>query len=1524
MAFPAFGTNNAYEVLGVNKDVSGTELKSAYRELVKIYHPDANLDANPNDKKVFEDKYKDVVKAYDILKDPKTRAEYDRNQGFTSNTQNESYSNSSKNNFPVFKDGKNAYEVLGVDNDANEKTIQSAYRELEKIYHPDVNQDPVSEEKFRDIVQAYEILKDPETRAAYDRYVFIQNESYSRGIFKDIFNDSQKENSAMEVELKPYERRAIEIFSEFSFFQKDIDKFLETETKHLELLKKQQRGQPLSSSEKKELYDYRFENLKDLEVFKRVLNHLGLPYGVLHPVFLQTYLDDLRWEWYYKNYKNFKKTDKNTLAFSKEIEKTTLYLPGLGTDKNTLALPDLRQEGYNNNFKKTDKNTLALDDLRQEWYNNNFKKTDQNSSTQGRTEFQSNKTDQNSLTQGRTEFQSNKTDQNSLTQGRTEFQSNKAFFVINELKEVIKEIKSSIDNSHSESLKEGAQISKRTFLKNFGTQFIVFHTALGFSIYMHALFDKKITGYEKNPGELLEAVQQSLTPSGIASFLVFVAVSSKVQHRMYGLGRFLDGKTVLGKSWNGGLARSLSPSLGLGTGFFFHNIFYELLNDPDLASCVKGQFNKKDESEQNLSKKEKYISHCEQFYMNWKAGEKWRIYGVDIASLIGSSIISHKIISSISWHLSRTMIGDRVMALVMKKLGPRVIGGGNLLIQMFLFLEVHKVLEKWAGRPLKKQLLAQGVSERVSNFSTMIKVVDDFIKPEFWAQTSTESVKNETQFVVLGRRGHFKAPLSTEPINPYRLYSNRFNKNKNLSPLFFKGMINSIKSLGNSFRIWTELVNQDYIASYHRWIQKINRRFINYTNSFELLDKLFYLSQNDDNNFPHKFQRDILDEERENYIKYCSKVNSLEADKLELWRGFCQGGENKDAFYHEPEKMIYETSYIISNFLSKVTLPNFKVKVEDYISLEKDKVFLSKPDFSIQKLMTKNYGINGRGYNKRFILAKQLIKKGLDLKTLLDGFSSTQIYELKKQKFIETFRNNDKINYFMYPNRFSKEIDTYCGDSFKNEKKVKYCKEFFKTSGRAEIKTELSLKFLTAGIYILQNFLKKSRFRLSYRDRYGRIMQSSFFHIEDLIGLIETHKKGEKIFLEHVEVRESAKTFFSKAVDVIDQIPGINQLGGQDGSLYFIFYNLICGSSTKRADSFSNSQLLSTFNNIKLYNFDESEYQPLEDFCKKTSSGSEEAIHEFLFDNPAKYDGISYENLYLSVEHIIGSNYENREDMLKNYFSSSLEQLNTLKEPILLEKQLLMDQFYKNIINQDFEILYNNDEDFKGINQDLLNYYDENKVDFNFCSLFDKLSFGFGEKLTGGCEEGLKNIELSIFQVNILLKNLKTLLLKGNNIKQVCEKENCNLNESFLFNKRGVCKNESCDDLKEQFFFLKNKEKNIEYDETQLEIMRSKVITRLQRIQDCYKEGKEEEKECLDLKKDLFDGHLNKYIQSFVPKSLTDISLEYNSAEMESHWNKIVYSILFELNKSLNNFKGQLMPLTLNINFELRRDPSLE
>src|SRR5579862_2957709 len=90
------------------------------------------------------------------------------------------------------------YEVLGLGRNASEDEIKKAFRRLARQYHPDVNKEKGAEAHFKEVNEAYEVLGDPQKRAAYDRFghAGVSNEAgaagspfegFGFGNFNDLF-----------------------------------------------------------------------------------------------------------------------------------------------------------------------------------------------------------------------------------------------------------------------------------------------------------------------------------------------------------------------------------------------------------------------------------------------------------------------------------------------------------------------------------------------------------------------------------------------------------------------------------------------------------------------------------------------------------------------------------------------------------------------------------------------------------------------------------------------------------------------------------------------------------------------------------------------------------------------------------------------------------------------------------------------------------------------------------------------------------------------------------------------------------------------------------------------------------------------------------------------------------------------------------------------------------------------------------------------------------------------------------------
>jgi len=93
--------------------------------------------------------------------------------------------------FVMVSAAKDYYKSLGLKKGATDKEIKKAFRSLALKYHPDKNSEPGAEKKFREIAEAYEVLRDPEKRRQYDSMghsTFRQESGFKPRDFNSDFN----------------------------------------------------------------------------------------------------------------------------------------------------------------------------------------------------------------------------------------------------------------------------------------------------------------------------------------------------------------------------------------------------------------------------------------------------------------------------------------------------------------------------------------------------------------------------------------------------------------------------------------------------------------------------------------------------------------------------------------------------------------------------------------------------------------------------------------------------------------------------------------------------------------------------------------------------------------------------------------------------------------------------------------------------------------------------------------------------------------------------------------------------------------------------------------------------------------------------------------------------------------------------------------------------------------------------------------------------------------------------------------
>jgi molecular chaperone DnaJ len=137
---------------------------------------------------------------------------------------------------------KNYYDVLGVGKSATAEEIKGAYRQLALKYHPDRNKDKSSEEKFKEINEAYAVLGDSDKRKQYDAYgpegfgqKYSEDDIFKGFNFEDVIREFQENMFAGGgfggdmFSAEPPEQTGVNLYLSFNDIEKGVDREFEVQ-----------------------------------------------------------------------------------------------------------------------------------------------------------------------------------------------------------------------------------------------------------------------------------------------------------------------------------------------------------------------------------------------------------------------------------------------------------------------------------------------------------------------------------------------------------------------------------------------------------------------------------------------------------------------------------------------------------------------------------------------------------------------------------------------------------------------------------------------------------------------------------------------------------------------------------------------------------------------------------------------------------------------------------------------------------------------------------------------------------------------------------------------------------------------------------------------------------------------------------------------------------------------------------------------------------------------------------------------
>ena len=1531
-----------YEVLGVLPTASQKEIQQAYQNQLDRVIKGSNKEA-----------FIQLEVAYEVLNNIRQRAAYDLKR------MNGSY-----------------YDVLAVKERSPQKDIEQAHRKLSRLYHPDLNKTPQAKEISQIINAAYSELKNPKTRAKYD---FLTVFSYYEVL------DISPQTATPEEIKQAYEKR----LSEY-----------QTESKESEIIKRIKTAYEVLSDPKKQaeynqslFFREAWQNLNPSSQTvdqqsekkpKKLINLLSLfsslnkaksgetkahtPLKKNEQRAVELFLtlsfinqDQFSFEQSQNRYKELLKANKLNDQEKQELKNLEAkFRKDMRIFKRVLSRLGLPEHVFNDTLLRS-----FLDGLKQELY----EKQSINAEMYNR--HVKDTKSQNLLLLPAPEPSSREKLSETLTQKDINrvFTNIRMTFDPVELNSALKNIRTKIDDMHFEQLKSNRFYTSR-FIKSFPSQFIMFQAAIGAQIYRESLTDPTFYGTERNPGAFMDAMKHSLSPSGAVSFFIFLGVVNEVQYRFYKAGRFIDGKQIAGSTFGGKLAKALGPGTGLGLGFFVSSLFDELYREPYVRECVKNQFQETSSASNDLgfTGAEKQIKPCEQFYLSWVKSDKWRHYVVDIMTLVGSGALSHKLVRTVL-NLARPVVLNSATSLSLRSsakfIGRTVVGKtlglGQFFLNLYTFMEVHKILDKYIGQPLKERWSAAGLRDDIIISEGQITEKLNNLKDYISASKSYQADLYENEYQDDLSENEYQDDLDEvfenedqDDISQEEILAAKAEVDQKAQSLQ-KELESPIKQMGYNFQIWSSVRGSLYSQSFYLWSKKLDKLTLPYQGMQELLKQFLKpsteveieieLPENlkpviqelqslmKDKDSEYEKQQSLMKDKDSEYEKQQSqdsedkKINYLYSliHEIGLFL-YCQDKDNKceaeeylKDFIFIKEMQLDEIQYLHNDLLFAQLIINIysdlKVmtkrfpkgktweqdEVRKYLAQGPGEVFSSDPEYSVQNL--KNI--------EQIFLAKELLSASDLLNTVIVNESQKKFITAAISVLRLALPELKKL----FPNRL---------DCFVNDKtQVDEIQDFLSLRGREdeEIKEhKKSISSLRSNTLNCMSF--REEFPVTIEETQTQTMPQRISFMEYNIDLIDNitdiwynwdlvFKQGESYFYDNDFVKELQDMKDSgSSSQTIDQEKELLTLSSD---VYLFMAQLLCGE-----DHFNSDYLFSTSSffqgeGLEIYNFNSKQYENLTSTCEQTSqqfkhwfgyqrASKNNLIHDLLFNRPVKRGNTQYETLYLALQNTLNQRYggslERLEEDFHNHFG---EEISHLGDQLIEDLGNLREKYYRNIVNKEAEEI---PRTLKGFSQ----YYHKNNMVLSNIDLFKS---EFVE------DAGFSVLEISIFQINYWLETLKKAM------PIIADEINSNYNEEAF------------------------------------EAMQTEILTLLQDYHDSYKQEKDiylyrpENSNLMSnlsfifqrchgnvLKESRFHTLLNQEsLRSDLPVFMNrDLLLSHVLAHSLPNWNnsekintllqgqitydsknpknQLIYSILFEFTKSLSTFYTHLSALNIKEDFK--------